>query len=187
MSSSALRVISLSTLAAVTFAAPVAALAADHGHHAAKPSHGNKHHGKPAEKHFTATGVVTAVDAGAGTVTIADKGGSRELHGTTVTIAVSATTKITRDDASATLADLQSGDHVAANGLRGSDGSLNAKHVNASSPQPTADSASPEPADSASPEPSDSPSAAPTDSPTVAPTDSPTVAPTDSSSATTTG
>lgn len=118
-------------------AAASTAYAAGHGHGHGHGQHAAKvhHHGKPAAKKFTATGTVTAVDGD--TVTLDDKGGSRDLHGTSVTAVVTDTTKVTRDDAPATLADVQVGDHVMVNGSRGSDDAgnavLTARHVNASS------------------------------------------------------
>ncbi|HEU5007465.1 MAG TPA: hypothetical protein VFT67_10850 [Jatrophihabitantaceae bacterium] len=115
--------------------APLGAASADaattHGHHAGahhvaisrhvKTHHvgGGKHRG--AVRHsarFTATGTVTAVDTTGQTVTLADRGGSRDLHGTSVTITAAATATIELDDATATLADVQVGDHVAAHGTR---------------------------------------------------------------------
>src|SRR2546423_617795 len=60
---------------------------------------------KPA-KHFTATGTVVSVDLGAGTVTLADKGGSKDLHGKTVTVLTGAKTKIVRNGAKAALSSL---------------------------------------------------------------------------------
>ena len=80
---------------------------------------------------FTATGVVTAVDPVAGTLTVADKGGSRDLHGTSVMVTVAATTSVEVDDAAATLSDVNVGDHVAANGVRSVGPVFTARHVNA--------------------------------------------------------
>ena len=158
MSRSPLRVVAVVGVAALSLAAPATALAAGHAHHAAKTHSSHKHHGKPAPVRFTATGTVTSVDSTAGTVTLADKGGSRDLHGKTVTVTVSATTKVTLDDAPATLDKIQPGDHVAANGTRGTGGALNAKHVNAeSAPAPDAsESAQPQATDSPAPQPSTS-------------------------------
>lgn len=186
MSSVAIRRLAIAGVAALAVATPISAYAAPHGHggahatkasHASKTNHGKKHHGKPAPKHFTAVGTVTAVDAAAGTVTLADKGGSKDLHGKSVTVVVTSTTKLTRDDANVTLDKVQAGDHVSANGNRGTDGSLNARHVNAESPAApdASESATPEPTESATPEATQSADA------TVAPQ------PTDTASATTTG
>ena len=150
MSSSPLRFVAVAGVAALTFAAPATAFAAGHSH-ATKPSHSShKHHGKPARARFTAVGTIVSVDTTAGTVTINDNGGSKDLHGNTaVVVTVSSTTKITLDDASVTLDKLQPGDHVMANGTR-ANGALNAAHVNASSPP------EPDASDSPSPDPSQS-------------------------------
>lgn len=165
MSFTPLRVAAVVGAAALTFAAPATAFASGHGHQQqAKTQHSHKHHGKPAPARFTAAGVVTAVDTTNNTVTLADKGGSKDLHGKSVTVSVSPTTKVTRNDAPATLADVQVGDHVAANGTRGADGALNARHVNAeSAPAPDAsESAQPESSDSPAPQPSTSSPSSPT-------------------------
>ncbi|HEU5034166.1 MAG TPA: DUF5666 domain-containing protein [Mycobacteriales bacterium] len=126
-------------------AAATTAYAAGHGHGHGHTKHAAKahHHGKPAAKKFTATGTVASVDGD--TLVIHDKGGSRDLHGTDVTVTVTDTTKINLDDAPATLADLVAGDHVMANGTRGSDDAgnpvLTARHVNASSQDSSDDTA----------------------------------------------
>src|SRR4051812_18099246 len=62
------------------------------------------------------------------------KGGSKALHGTDVTVALSDNAKVRRNGAKALLADLQVGDRVNAVGARGDDGSLTARHVNAHGP-----------------------------------------------------
>src|SRR5687768_10740558 len=53
---------------------------------------------KPAKVAFTATGVVTAVDAGAATLTVAVKGGTKNVKGNTVTVVVPSTARITLSD-----------------------------------------------------------------------------------------
>ena len=116
------------------------ALAAGHGHGHTK-THDAKQHGKPAPKKFTATGHVVSVDGDQ--LTLDDKGGSRDLHGTTVVVTVPDDAKVNRDDESADTSELQAGDHVMVNGKRTADG-LVARHVNADS---TADSAGAEDAD----------------------------------------
>jgi hypothetical protein len=120
--------------AALVLAAPAATAFADnpgHGHGGTHANHGRSH------SHFTANGKVTAVDADS--FTFHAKGGSRALHGTDVTVSVTDTTKMRRDGAKATVADLQVGDRVNVNGSRADDGSLTARHVNAHGP--TADDA----------------------------------------------
>ena len=115
--------------AALVLAAPAATA------FAAKPADGQTsthvNHGK-SKTHFTANGKVTAVDATSFTMHV--KGGSKDLHGTDVTVTVSDTTKMRRDGAKATVADLQVGDKVNVHGARGSDGTFTARHVNAHGP-----------------------------------------------------
>ena len=117
--------------AALVVAAPAAtAFAANPGHgHGHSGTHGN--HAK-AHSHFTANGKVTAVDGDS--FTFHAKGGSKDLHGTDVTVTVTDATKMRRDGAKATVADLQVGDRVNVNGSRAEDGSLTARHVNAHAP-----------------------------------------------------
>lgn len=116
--------------AALVVAAPATALAANPGHgHGHSGTHGN--HGK-SHSHFTANGKVTAVDDAGFTMHV--KGGSKDLHGTDVTVALSDNAKVRRNGAKAALADLQVGDRVNAVGARGDDGSLTARHVNAHGP-----------------------------------------------------
>jgi hypothetical protein len=119
--------------AALVLAAPAAAAFADSpsGSHSHSGTHAN--HGK-SKMHFTANGKVTAVDATGSTFTFHAKGGSKALHGTDVTVSVTDTTKMRRNGAKATLADLQVGDRVTVNGARADDGSLTARHVNANGP-----------------------------------------------------
>lgn len=110
--------------AALVVAAPATALAANPGHgHGHSGTHGKSH------SHFTANGKVTAVDGDS--FTFHAKGGSKDLHGTDVTVTVTDTTKMRRNGAKAAVADLQVGDRVNVNGSRADDGSLTARHVNA--------------------------------------------------------
>src|SRR4051812_20246580 len=99
-----------------------------HGHgHGKGASHASTHqHGK----HFTAVGKVTTVSGDQ--LTLADKGGSRDLHGTDVTVTVPDGAHVRRGGP-AMLADLQPGDHVMVNGMRTEEG-LVARHVHASVP-----------------------------------------------------
>lgn len=94
---------------------------------------------KKVKTFFVATGVISSVDAAAGTVTVVVKGGSRDLHGTTQTFSVSPDAVIELDDATATLADLGAGDHASIRGTRNSDGSFTATRISASSPEPEDD------------------------------------------------
>jgi hypothetical protein len=115
--------------AALVVAAPAAtAFAANpgHGHSGTHGNHGRSH------SHFTANGKVTAVDDAGFTMHV--KGGSKALHGTDVTIALSDNAKVRRNGAKAVLADLQVGDRVNAVGARAEDGSRTARPVNAHGP-----------------------------------------------------
>ena len=115
-----------------------AAVASGHGSggsHGHGSTHAATHHGKPASKKFTATGKVTSVDGDQ--LTLADKGGSKDLHGTDVTVTVPADAHIRRGGP-AVLTDLQPGDHVSVHGQR-TDAGLVASHVHASVPDTTED------------------------------------------------
>jgi hypothetical protein len=115
--------------AALVLAAPAATALADNPGHGNGGTHAN--HGK-SHTHFTANGKVTAVDSAGFTMHV--KGGSKSLHGTDVTVALSDNAKVRRNGAKALLADLQVGDRVNAVGARGEDDSLTARHVNAHGP-----------------------------------------------------
>ena len=137
-------------VAALVVVAPAAALADNPGHGSGQSAtHAN--HGK-SKMHFTANGKVTAVDTDSFTMHV--KGGSKDLHGTDVTVTVTDTTKMRRDGAKATVADLQVGDRVNVVGARGSDGTLTARHVNAHGPDATDTTSTDSPSPSASPSPS---------------------------------
>ena len=91
------------TLAAATAAAlvlaPVTAFADGHGNghgHGHSATHAN--HGK-SKMHFTANGKVTAVSDASFTMHV--KGGSKALHGTDVTVALSDNAKVRRNGAKA--------------------------------------------------------------------------------------
>ena len=179
MSVSTRRGLALVGVAALAFASPATAFAAGHSGDHSKATHQNhKHHGKPASRRFTATGTFDAVGADGLTFTMDDKGGSKDLHGKLgVVITTSSKTKVTLNDAAATLANLAPGDHVAVNGLRGPNGELDALHVNADStpePQPSS-TASPDSTGSPAPSPTDtsSPASTPTDTTSPAATTSP--------------
>ena len=160
-------------VAALVVAAPAVALADNPGHghgHSSTTTSGKS------KSHFTANGKVTAVSGD--TFTMHAKGGSKDLHGTDVMVTVTDSTKMRRNGAKATVADLQVGDWANVVGTRGSDGTFTARHVNAHGPDAPAptDSSSPAPTDSSSPAPTDTSSPAPTDS--SSPTDSPSPTPT---------
>jgi hypothetical protein len=77
---------------------------------------------------------VTAVAPDTQTVTINDRGGSRDLHGTSVTITVPDAAQVEREDATATPGPARGGDHLAANGSRSDGPTFTAKHVSAEAP-----------------------------------------------------
>lgn len=78
-----------------------------------------KGHSKAA---FVHAGKVTAVDAAAGTVSFVVRGGqNKALRGCVLTVAVTADTKIQRNDAAATLAQFVAGDHVNVKGTSAKD------------------------------------------------------------------
>jgi hypothetical protein len=80
---------------------------------------------------FNATGNVVSVDAAAGTLVVAVKGGDAGLRRRTVTVAVDPGARISLNDAAATLADIPAGAHVKVGGTRSGE-SLRALKVNAS-------------------------------------------------------
>lgn len=85
---------------------------------------------------FTASGVVTAVDAGAGTVTVAVKGGTKDVRGRTVVIVLAPGARIVVDDAPATAGDVEVGFRITVRGTR--TGAVHtASKVQASAPEPT--------------------------------------------------
>lgn len=124
------------------------------GPHKAKAAHSTKaaHHTHKAKPHkvkalVTMTGIIsdtptatiatggTASDTATSTITIAVKGGARELHGKTVVVTLDKNTVVRRNGpASAT--DLAKGDHVSVRARRMPDGSWLALRVNAS-PRPS--------------------------------------------------
>lgn len=78
-------------------------------HAKAKNAKGKGHH-KPT---FVHGGKVTAVDTTASTLTFVVRGGqNKALRGCTLTVVVTAATKINRNDAAATLGSIAAGDHV---------------------------------------------------------------------------
>jgi hypothetical protein len=92
----------------------------------------------------TLTGVITATptatigsasDTATSTITIAVKGGARELHRTTLVLTLDKNTVVRRGDARATAADLRRGDHVSVRARRMPDGSWLGLRVNASGPR----------------------------------------------------
>lgn len=97
---------------------------------------------------FQVTGLVTAVDAAAGTLTVAVKGGSpKGLRGTTQTVTVPADARVRRtvDNADGTetttegLTAVQTGDKTQVRGTKAADGKLTAQRVHAHAPEPEDD------------------------------------------------
>ena len=113
-------------VAALVLAAPAATAFANNPGHGQGGTHAKSH------SHFTANGRVTAV--GDTSFTMHVKGGSKDLHGTDVTVSLADNAKVRRDGAKAQLSDLQVGDWANAVGSRAEDGSLTARHVNAHAP-----------------------------------------------------
>ena len=103
----------------------------------AKAAHKPEHRAKPTEaKHehnrFVNAGTVTAVDTTAGTITFTVRGGrEKSLRGKSLTVVVTASTKIRRHDADAKLVDVIVGDHVNVKGTK-KDGVYTATRVSAS-------------------------------------------------------
>lgn len=89
---------------------------------------------KKANPKFNLGGLLTAVDAEAGTVTFRVHGGKiKSVRGTELTVTVAENARVRRNDAAATLADFQVGDKVRAKGLR-ADGVWTASRVKAEAP-----------------------------------------------------
>jgi hypothetical protein len=144
----------LALVAAIIVPAASTATAA----YAKNDSSGSQHAGKPAKVAFTATGTITAVDTAAGTVTVAAKGGTKDVRGKTVTITVAAGTRIRVNGKRTSLSALAAGCRVAVLGVRQST-AYAALQIEASkvkrSPAPAPSASSPSPSDDATPEPSD--------------------------------
>jgi uncharacterized protein (DUF736 family) len=104
---------------------------------------------KPAKVNFAASGSVTAVNLDAGTVTVAAKGGTKDVKGTSVTVVVPSTARIVLDDASATLADLAAGYRITVTGT----------HVGTAYTATKVQASSPEPVEEPTDEPTDEPTA----------------------------
>jgi hypothetical protein len=103
--------LALAAAVIVPTATTATAAYAKHGSSDAPAAH------QPAKVAFTATGTITAVDTAAGTVTVAAKGGTRDVRGKTVTIAVTATTRIRLNSKNKSLAALAAGDKISAVGF----------------------------------------------------------------------
>jgi hypothetical protein len=71
---------------------------------------------KPQKIKFAASGTVTAVDATAGTVTVAARGGTKDVRGTTVTVSVPGTAVVLVNGVRGTLAGIGAGYRIAMTG-----------------------------------------------------------------------
>jgi hypothetical protein len=145
------RLLVLSSVSALCFSMPLAANAgaakhqphpqAGHGHsqghghgkgHGKGPGHGKGHgHQKCA---FTAVGHASSVDVEAATLTVADKGGTRALHGQSVDILVPESTKVIVNDQPGSLSDVPVNAHVVVKGT-GCNSDLTATRIVAASNQ----------------------------------------------------
>lgn len=70
---------------------------------------------------FTASGIVTAVDATGGTVSVAAKGGTKDVRGKTVTVSVPSDARITLNDKRVDLGALAAGQRITVTGTRAAD------------------------------------------------------------------
>ena len=147
-----LRHLAVLPLAAVLTFAPLLASPADAAHPAGKPATSAAKKtpaAKPTRKPkptkpskpanaaspFSATGTLTAVDPTALTVTVLVKGG-KSAHGTSLTMAVATTARITLNDTPSTLGALHTGVHVAVRGTL-SNATRTATRINAAGAVPT--------------------------------------------------
>ncbi len=140
------RTIAAAALAALAVLAPAAPASAHQGEtshgatvsaaahkHGPAKGKGHAHRTKKVRTAFQLHGTVTAVDAGAGTLTFTVRGGRhKDLRRTSVTVTVAANAKVVRDDAAATLWSVAAGDHVSVKGLK-VDAGYTAYRVSASS------------------------------------------------------
>jgi hypothetical protein len=153
------------TTAALALAAAVIVPAATTATTAYASSHSQQSH-KPAKVAFTATGTITAVDTAAGSVTVAAKGGTKDVRGKTVTITVGANARVFLNGKRKALSELAAGNRITVLGVRQSTG-YNALQIVATapkakpSPQPAPSASAPAPSDDATPEPSDDSSHSP--------------------------
>jgi hypothetical protein len=132
---------------------------------------------------FQASGTISAVDAGAGTITVAVRSGTKDVRGKSVTMSVPAGATIVLNGKKVTVSALSAGIKVSLTGTR-VDAAYTVARIQASgkavAPKPTPSSSAPTTDPSAPPTtaPTSAPTTAPTTAPTVAPTTAPTTAPT---------
>lgn len=115
----------------------------------------------PKPEQFSASGVLTAVDAAGSTVTLAAKGGTKDVRGRTVTFAIGSTAKVRLDETATTVGSLKPGYRASISGTR-IGAAYTVLKLNADAPEPT-------PAPTPSVEPTE-PTDEPTDEPAVEPT-----------------
>ncbi|MBB2946943.1 hypothetical protein FB565_006711 [Actinoplanes lutulentus] len=123
-----------------------------------------KSSGKKVKATFSATGTVTAVDAAKGTVTVAVKGGTKDVKGRTVTIGVPSSVRILLNGKKVAVSALAAGNKITVAGTR-IDAAYTATKVQASgkakpTPRPSVTPTTPAPSTA----PSATPSAEPTES-----------------------
>jgi hypothetical protein len=154
------------------------AAGAKHADHT-KPAHPKPAHPKPGRTQFVAAGRLVSVDPAAGTLTFTVHGGrDKALRGHTLTVTVTAATRIRRNATGAALTDLLPGDHLNVKGTK-TGTTYTATRVSAeatNTPDPTP--SSPAPTTTATPEPTTT---------TPAPTTTTTPEPTPTTSASATG
>ena len=143
---------------------------------AAYAKHGSSHSQaphKPAKVAFTATGTITAVDTAAGTVTVAAKGGTKDVRGKTVTMTVGAGSRVSLNGKRKSLSALAAGYRITVLGVRQA-ATYNALRIEATAPKarkPKPAASTPPPSEVATPTPSDDATPAPSDDATPAPSD----------------
>jgi hypothetical protein len=137
---------------------------------------------------FQASGTITAVDAAAGTLTVAARGGTKDVRGKTVTMSVAAGARIVLNGRKVKLDALTAGLRVSVTGTRKDSaylaGKIQAAGKGKPGPKPTPTAS---PSSSASPAPEPSESSEPTESPEPSWSSEPTGSPEPSRSSEPTG
>jgi hypothetical protein len=138
-----------------------------------KPDHPKPAHPKPGRTQFVAAGRLVSVDPAAGTLTVTVHGGrEKALRGHTLTVTVTAATRIRRNATGAALTDLLPGDHLNVKGTKTAT-TYTATRISAEAtdtPEPTP--SSPVPTTTATPEPTTTTPAPTTTTPEPTPTTS---------------
>ncbi|GID91775.1 hypothetical protein ACFQFC_00870 [Amorphoplanes digitatis] len=161
--------------AAVALASPSShsVVATKHGHEPGGSEKPGKPHKprKPVRIPFAANGKVTAVDAEAGTVTLAAHGGTKDVRRKTITVKVPEGARIRVNGRRATVAGILAGAKITVTGLR-VDGVYTAVVINANRPKPAKPPVTPSPSVTPSTDVSPSPSVTPSTDVTPSPTGS---------------